>query len=370
MTYSAPRKQLTPMGREVYQATVTASGYGKGSLIWSYLATLISEPQSAGLYHTLNGTSPGQKDAWRHWTVFANNCSVTTFRDWLNGKPVKAEAHELFCQVLTQQNPLLSSIGITAEAVTSDVMGLLRSEMCALKSYAIARLNINIDTSGGIAALSKAFANTSKAYANVLNHKNKDFFESKESVVKVSRSQVFVAPPEFPSPGILSLDLSVSVSGGLYQWGLAMVNQETGRGELLLDNRPYTWTGEEVKIGEKKVWKFEATDFKFTKVAIECLGENLAIHNPGTCLNMSGMLKDKNRTIFQQTFLQSLSEYPDWSEDERIQYCYRQTPFGKARQDLGMTDVKIDVLDRDESGIPCEVFVSTAQRPSAVLVSP
>lgn len=278
-------------------------------------------------------------------------------------------------------------------------------EMRALANLAKARLTLT-DTNN-IQAL-----RVQKYYADLLHHKNKVFYE--DSQTEVSLEQLSCSPPRILGKRIWEIDFIVTVYGQDFVWGQGYVNIKTGNSELLLDVRPWSWTGtlflfrgegikqfslsEEAKLeidGQIQKWSFTKfallnLEKEYEKYTSDCQG----FDGIKQVSNFGGWLKDVNKKKFLKNLV--ILRHQGLIEEIAKQQAYAKTPFGKARCELGITEVTIifpqkthtsviEVMNKDDwtekdqedlrkAGIrealwttikvPQYIIVSTAKRPS------
>ena len=149
-------------------------------------------------------------------------------------------------------------------------------------------------------------------------------------------------------------------------WGVAMANVKTGFSELLLDNRPFVWCGDEVKVGNRIIRKVRLPrGIRLTEKAIDSLLEACR-EFPGVqeVSNFGGWLKDTNLTIFKHEYLK-LKRKGVLEEDRILLQALLETPFGKARNSMGISEFEICVMEHCHKGNPKAVLVKSARYPAS-----
>jgi len=206
-----------------------------------------------------------------------------------------------------------------------------------------------------------------KFYAEVLNQKN---------VVSDKGVKEYIDPSKITTSCRMSgkliweVTMFVDVHGTNLIWGQGFVNIETGNSELLLDNRPSSWTGVEVIINQKEIAQLKVPEdasliinngkeqkLSITKLAILIVEQEYRkfvksknnSKNYNVCnyvRNFGGWLKDFNRRIFQKEFVIIASNnYLNLDLEEITYQAFKCTPFGKHRHQLGITQFTIDTYD-------------------------
>ncbi|MEM9120640.1 MAG: hypothetical protein AAGD09_22575 [Cyanobacteria bacterium P01_F01_bin.56] len=209
-----------------------------------------------------------------------------------------------------------------------------------------------------------------KLYKTMLGIKNREFLIDKEHVHKLAESDIYYDSIGYVNnTPVLKIRLRARIllpncEAQHVTWGFAMVNTESGCSELLLDNRPFVWTGNEVKVGEQSLRKVRLPDgVRLTEKAIQLLREACKRYaGQQRISNFGGWLKDTNLTIFRNSYL-TLRRSGITDENELNYRALMDTPFGKARCRLGITSFKIHSGDWDSKGIPKYVFIKSACEP-------
>jgi len=307
---------------------------------------------------------------------------------------------------------LLPALCLTSESVNEidtpiiplDGLHPICKEMRALANLAKARLTL--EDAENVTALQ-----VQEYYANLLNHKNKVTHEQVKTEIKLE--QLSCSSPRIVGKLIWEINFRVNIQAQNLIWGQGYVNIKTGNSELLLDVRPWSWTGTPAIIQEEEIAQLSLVQeaepkiddklqkLSFTKFALLNLEKEYKkyicslLHFDGVSkiTNFGGWLKDFNKKKFLKELV--ILQEQGFSEHEAFEQAYLKTPFGKARYELGITDFKvtssketfaplIEVMEKDEwtekdyknlreSGVPDElwwrlnvpqhIIVSVAKRP-------
>lgn len=304
------------------------------------------------------------------------------FKDWLDNdkNPEFLIMGGLLTQVKTRWESLQSYLDPAtrefclqsidaSDASDPSITHPIDSEMAALAELAIARLVLPNPDDPSAEVMAKLYSER----LNLKNTENKKFSQGVE--YELERRDLFSIQPEIRGGLIWQLTLFAKVGTMNLRWGQAFVNIETGRSELLLDNRPNSWTSAEISFEGRKISKLKLRDGSFTKVAIEELDTVYQNYFNGERYVQSygGWLKDSNRKQFQIEFSEFKEQYPEASDEEAAHYAICKTSFGKARIELGITEFtillrgdkeKIDIKGLGLREVPTKIIVNYAKRPN------
>jgi hypothetical protein len=164
------KKQLTANGQRKVVEIFDNQGISKSehNAYLSYYATRVDDPSLFAKSNLKCGTSPM---GWKA-IHFANGLSKDTSKAWLARKAVTTEAHDTFCQVMSELGAgSFDSEKFTAEPL--DEKGMLKCafETQRLISNAVDRLHINLESPGGIGAMEALYTlqhNQARVYADSL----------------------------------------------------------------------------------------------------------------------------------------------------------------------------------------------------------
>jgi hypothetical protein len=305
------------------------------------------------------------------------------FKDWLDDdkNPEFFIMGGLLTQVKTRWESLQSYLDPAtrefclrsidaSDASDPSITHPIDSEMAALAELAIARLVLPNPDDPSAEVMVKLYSER----LNLKNTENKKFSQGAE--YEIERKDLFSIQPEIRGDLIWQLTLFAKVGMMNLRWGQAFVNIETARSELLLDNRPNSWTNAEISFEGRKISKLKLLDDSFTKVAIEELDIVYQNYFNGErhVQSYGGWLKDSNRKRFQIEFAEFKEQYPEASDEEAAQYAICKTSFGKARMELGITEFtillrgdkeEIDIKGLGLREVPTKVIVNYAKRPNS-----
>lgn len=238
----------------------------------------------------------------------------------------------------------------------------IASEMISLANLAKRRLEIDDYRNESAIALQRFYAETLKQKNIVSNEGEKEYLNPSNIITNWRMSGKL----------IWEITMSANIQGKVLVFGQGYVNVETGNSELLLDNRPSSWTGTEVEVEGRKIaqLKFskedisivinndEPQEFSVTKLAILILeNEYRKFAQSKDCpedscnyvRNFGGWLKDFNRKVFQKEFailaagiIKDEHKLTEGRKKELINQAFYCTPFGKHRKHLGITEFRID----------------------------
>jgi hypothetical protein len=285
-------------------------------------------------------------------------------------KPRLREAYDLRHQLPGAS--LLPVLCLTSDAMNKidapmiPLTGLhpICQEMRALANLAKARLTL--ENAKNIAALK-----VQESYAKLLQLKNKVTRE--DSTLEVSLEPLSCSAPRIVGQEIWEVDFLVEVQKELLVWGQGFVNRSNGNSELLLDVRPWSWTGISVVLEGQEIKQFsldanakielngESQKASFTKKALLLLEE--AYRNTKQnydhpkyvteVKNFGGWLKDVNK----KKFIKKLAalQCQGISKKEAQEQAYLESPFGRARYELGITE--FEVILPEETFIPLAELV-------------
>ena len=254
----------------------------------------------------------------------------------------------------------------SGDELESRVIYSIGSEMTALAELAIARLVLSNPTDPGAHAIASL-------YAERQNLKDSDFGEGSQS--EITCNDLYAHQPEIRADGLIWLITLYAKLEKLHlRWGQAFVNIESGRSELLLDNRPKAWTGSDVMVNGYRLGKLKLLDGSFTKKAIEILDKEYQSYFKGgrSIQSYGGWLKDANRKQFQFEFAYYKEQNPSASDDDASQHAIRKTSFGKARVELGISEFNILLWGKQEATdlkglgmkvVPSKILILNATRP-------
>ena len=253
--------------------------------------------------------------------------------------------------------------------VQIDGLHPIAAEMKSLANLAKRRLEIPDYRDDTAIALQRFYAEILKQ-KNVLHHKNVVSNKGAKEYIDLSK---ITTSCRMSGKLIWEITMSVDVHGTNLVWGQGFVNIETGNSELLLDNRPSSWTGTETIIKGKEIAQLKVPEdasltinngakqsLSITKLAIliveqqylDFIASKERDKNLDMCnyvRNFGGWLKDFNRRIFQKEFaIISNNNYARISLDEITYQAFKDTPFGKHRRQLGITEFTIDTDDANE----------------------
>jgi hypothetical protein len=237
-----------------------------------------------------------------------------------------------------------------------------------------------------IAAEIKSLANLAKRRLEVLDYRDETAIKlqrfyadalNQKNIVNNKGTKEYIDPSKVTSVWRMSgnliweVTMSADVQGTNLIWGQGFVNIETGNSELLLDNRPFSWTGTEIIIAQKEIAQLQVPDdatliinngatqqLSITKLGILILEQEYRkfiksknyINDDNTfdyVRNFGGWLKDFNRKIFQKEFAILVANNQKQSLEELAYKALQVTPFGKHRYQLGITQFKIDTDDKN-----------------------
>lgn len=287
----------------------------------------------------------------------------TAWHKFLEREPVSATAFDFFCNVLDLLTPQYDFNAENESVIDLDADGTPRffrkckAQIEALHYNAIRRLELPENN----------WQEQFNLYKNTVDEKNFEF--GIKRFHNIDRTDIYTDSPEFVSDSIFQIRLraTVKLNGGSRDvtWGIGMVNIETGRSELLLDNRPFMWEGEDVIIGGENVRTIQLPrDLRLTATAITLLEEafELAFKGDRQISNYGGWLKDTNLTRFQTEYLKLKKENSPHTEAELVEAALLKVSFGRARLALGINRFDIKVMDRLADGLPSAIYVHSAQR--------
>lgn len=150
----------------------------------------------------------------------------------------------------------------------------------------------------------------------------------------------------------------------LLKWGMCYVNIEHGTTELLIDNRPSVWTGNEFFEGRaiKKITHNRAQDFSLTEAALVLMirGFNDYYAGKENLKNFGGILKDDNHTNFLNEYQAIRDNCPELSIKEAAQISLKKISFGKNREKLGITKFDIAFYPHNEYSTPESIYIKSA----------
>ncbi len=264
-------------------------------------------------------------------------------------------------------------------------------EMRALANLAKARLTLGNAEDVAALQVQEYYADSlqklKKYYADLLQLKNKVARE--DATTEVSLEELFCSSPRLVGKLIWEVDFLATVQGQTTVWGQGFVNIKTGNSELLLDVRPWSWTGASAVLEQQEVKQLslasdatmldlngEVQKASFTKKALlmlESAYREYALKldqenrqttqsydhskNAAEVKNFGGWLKDVNKKKFIKQLV--IFQHQGISETEAQRQAYLKSPFGRARHELGITDFEvvlpretfvplIDVMQQDE----------------------
>jgi hypothetical protein len=233
-------------------------------------------------------------------------------------------------------------------------------EMRALANLAKARLTL--ENADNIAALK-----VQEHYANLLQLKNKVSQEDCTTEIELEHCSL----PRILGKLMWEVDFLATVQGQTLIWGQGFVNMKSGNSELLLDVRPWSWTGALMTLegqaikqlslnpNAKILLNSESQKASFTKLALLMLEREYRNFMSGYAhldyaaevQNFGGWLKDVNKKKFLKHLV--ILQSQGISDIEAQRQAYLKTPFGKARYELGITDFTVK--------LPEETFLPLSQ---------
>lgn len=200
-------------------------------------------------------------------------------------------------------------------------------------------------------------------YAKELRHKNKVDGKIKKTYIQME--QIVCGTPQLSGKLIWEITFLVKLDGydRSLVWGKGYVNIKNGNSELLLDNRPWAWTGTSIIIGKEEIQLLSLPDkatitiadkqqkASFTKIALQKLEEEYRKYTKNASsrgdfdgypevYNFGGWLKDMNKKIFIKNYA-VLKTKNNMTEQKILQEAYLKTPFGEVRHQLGITEFEI-----------------------------
>jgi energy-coupling factor transporter ATP-binding protein EcfA2 len=301
-------------------------------------------------------------DARQEWLYYEQDPEYFMMGGLLN--QVKTAWTELQAHLDTATREFCEQSLASRHSFDKSIVHPIGSEMAALAELAIARLVLPnpYDPSAEVLA---------KLYSERLSLKNTEFSQGEEC--QITCQDLFTSQPEIRGDLIWECTLFAKVGTTNLRWGQVFVNIKTGRSELLLDNRPGAWTNTEVLIDGNRISKLKLVDGSFTKVAIETLENTYSQYFNGerSVQSYGGWLKDSNRKRFQIEFAKFKENHPEATDEEATNHAIRETSFGKARIELGITEFNILLTGMKEEvhidglgvrAVPTKIIVMDAKR--------
>ncbi|MBE9064098.1 hypothetical protein [cf. Phormidesmis sp. LEGE 11477] len=307
-----------------------------------------------------------QGEDYRSWTSFSDDISPTQWEKFFHKKhPVPSSTYLAFCK-------MAQWLDTNKEF---DIKGSETFDLCTPSKACITfrQCKEQVDRLLDLAKKRLLIESESpeeqlKLYKQSLGIKNKEFLIEPEHEHRLRPEHIFSDSMELIEGGaILQIRLRATVAMPEYNsfrditWGFAMVNVRTGCSELLLDNRPFVWEGQEVRVSNKTIRRVRLPEgIRLTAKAITLLKE-ACVECPGQqrVSNFGGWLKDTNLTIFKKEYLKCKRE-GIFNERQSQQQALLKTPFGRARNKIGISQFDIRVMEKDEKGVPKAVLVKSA----------
>jgi hypothetical protein len=273
-----------------------------------------------------------------------------------NCRPHLREAYDLRHQLPGAS--LLPALCLTSNSINEIDMPMIPldglhpicKEMRTLANFAQARLTLT--DSQDILAL-----RVQEYYADLLHHKNK--VDREGTKTEINLQQLSCTPPRILGKLIWEITFIANIHGQEIVWGQGYVNIKTGNSELLLDVRPWSWTGIHLVIDGEEIQQLslppeteiiidgQSQKLSFTKIALLTLEQEYRKYTSSEVnfqgipevRNFGGWLKDVNKKIFLKELV--ILQNQGISEDEAKKQAYLKTPFGKARHQLGISNFQV-----------------------------
>lgn len=332
---------------------IAASGRRKSDKYWIFRATQIGRPEEFKVLHALYGDSP------KNWDFFGQGLSPSTLYRFTTGKIVHIDALEILCRVFNEEVDEEADFVLerVAELALKPYLESTPKETEKLRAMAIdTLLRPKLDVDSNALLYGKAFRKKNVSFLG-----DTDYYFDAECL-RISKGRLIEG-----CPNICEFEMSADIYGMHFPWGLGFVNTQTGRSELLLDNRSYFFTGHVPTIDNKKIRKIRIRekDISFTSWTIANLRKAYSLFTNGkkSIVSWGGFLEGTNLRYFRRNY-QNSSGYV---EDERdfLKWCFRNTPFGKHRIRAGINLIDLRIVERDYlSNIPSMVMVLDARKSS------